>query len=623
MNERGCVVAGPGAEEGRGVDLHEIVQGLNARGIQAPVLLRFADILDDRLRVLHEAFAGAIQENDYKGGYQSVYPVKVNQQHEVIAEIIEFGKRFGSGLEVGSKPELLAVLALTIGEPDQLIICNGFKDRQYLETVVLASKLGRRIIPVIENLSELDLLLDLAEQHDASVSIGVRVKLASSGSGRWGASAGDSSKFGLATDELLRMLTTLRDRGALDQLKLLHCHAGSQMQDVRSLKQIIAEISHVYVEISRHGATLDYLDVGGGLGVDYTGARAVSDSSMNYSLEEFASHVIYRVGAVCDAEGIDHPVIVTECGRAMTAYSSVLIFNVLGTNGPGAIAARANPESVRAYVESSGEPAPQPMVDLLAAFESAVDGNLVECYHDAQEAREVSLHLYSLGYLRLEARAICDQLYWATCMILEERRQSLGDDAPEALADLPDLLRDTYFCNLSIFQSLPDCWAVDQLFPVMPIHRLDEAPTVRAALADVTCDSDGKLDRFIGDLAVERSLPLHQLREGETYYIGVFLVGAYQETLGDLHNLFGDAHAAHIRIRGGRWYIEDLVEGDTISEVLTYTQHDPAVFARSMKKDCERAVQDERLTVQEARNLYRFYDEGLRGYTYLDAGDAP
>jgi len=623
VSPAGGIVVGPDAAKGEGVELIDIVEGLEQRGVGAPILLRFANILDDRLADLNQAFADAIESNNYKGAFCAAYPIKVNQQHQVVEEVSRSGRRFGFGIEVGSKPELLAVLAMTAAHPEQLIICNGFKDSRYIKTVVLAHKLGRKIVPVIENLGELELLLRHADEHGVVPMVGVRVKLACAGSGRWQSSAGDRSKFGLNADELLQMVETLRGRGLLDSLQLLHCHAGSQLQDVRALKQIVTEVSHVYAELCRAGAPMRYLDVGGGLGVDYTGARTSDASSMNYTLAEFANHVVYRVGAVCDSEGLAHPTIVTECGRAMTAYSSVLVFNTLGSSGPAAIAARADVDEVRAFVEENKDDPPQPLLDLLLTYETAREGPdeaLAECFHDAIEARTTIHGLYSMGYLPVRARALADRMFWATCVELGRRVQRAEDAAfpTDDATALEELLCETYFCNLSVFQSLPDCWAIGQLFPIMPIHRLDEEPAARAVLADITCDSDGALNLFPGDGEARGTLPVHTLREGEPYYIGAFLVGAYQETLGDLHNLFGDTHAVHVRVDGEKWVIEDLVKGDSVNEVLRYMQHDPTKFARDMQRDCEDAVQRGELSVTESRQILRFYDEGLAGYTYLE-----
>ncbi len=613
VNEGGHVEATPNGPSGPGIDLQEVVQGLSARGIDTPVLLRFSGVLDHRLRSLRQAFENSMKENGYKGDYLAVYPVKVNQQRQVVDEIRDYGHRLGFGLEVGSKPELLAVLGMTVETPNQPIICNGFKDARYIEAVILATKLGRRIIPVVENVKELRLIIHFAEKHRVRPTIGVRVKLASGGSGRWADSVGVKSKFGLTIAELLEAVSTLRRHDLLDGLKLLHCHSGSQLQDIAQVKRCITELAHVYVQLKREGAGLTMIDVGGGLAVDYQGTQTNRPSSMNYSLEEYASDLVYRIGSVCDAAGVEHPTIVTECGRAMVAHSSVLVFDVLGSTGPSELVDRN-------LVEDPGhDDEPQPIRDLRAAVTTAAkaNGRLVECYHDAERAREEALTLFSLGYLSLQERALSERLYWTTCSLVQEGMHRL-DEIPEALAGIDDLMCENYFCNFSLFQSLPDTWAIDQLFPIMPIHRLKEEPSTRAVLADITCDSDGKIDLFIGvHSAPEKTMPVHDLRN-EPYYLGVFLVGAYQETLGDLHNLFGDAHAVHIDLEDGKWVIGEVVRGDSIREVLSYVQFEPDALSRLLEKECEKAVRAGSMSVQESRILINFYDRGLNGYTYLD-----
>ncbi|MCB9846612.1 MAG: biosynthetic arginine decarboxylase [Phycisphaeraceae bacterium] len=616
INQRGHVAATPA--QGIEIDLHDVVTGLRERAIHAPVLLRFTDILAHRLGAIREAFVSAMKENAYRGDYRPVYPIKVNQQHQVVAELADVGHDLGFGLEVGSKPELLAVMAMTTPTPDQLIICNGFKDARYIEAVILATKLGRSIIPVVENELELRLVIDCANRYGIRPNIGVRAKLSSSGDGRWRDSAGSRSKFGLFTSELLDMVDTLREHNLLDCLTLLHCHNGSQVQNIRNIKDAITELTHIYVELKRLGAGLTTLDIGGGLGVDYTGEQANQFSSMNYTLEEFASDVVYRIRSVCDTAEVEHPTVVTECGRAMVAYSSVLVFDVLGSTGPRRF--RQPPEIAR-FHEGPLEDLPQPIIDLQEAYNDVADNRLLECYHDAQQARDQALTLFSLGYLTLPQRALAERLFWATCFRIREVRDRTGEEIEE-LASLDLILSDVYFANFSLFQSLPDTWAIDQMFPVMPIHRLQEEPTVQAILADITCDSDGKIDRFIADGKPDRTLRMHAL-DGKPYYLGVFLVGAYQETLGDLHNLFGDVHAVHIRLEDGQWCIEDVVKGDTAGEVLAYVQHDTARLKSMMQRDCERAVRAGRLSVDEARVLTRFYESGLDGYTYLEPPDAP
>jgi len=611
INTEGHLVVRPDTTAEREIDLHEVVQGLTERDLRAPVVVRFSDILAHRLKRLHDAFAQAIAENDYRNQYAAVFPIKVNQQRLVVEEVYRYGKPYGFGLEVGSKPELLAVMAMTEDSPDRLIVCNGFKDSSYIEAVILATKLGRTIIPVVENFSELALILRHAAHYGVRPRIGVRVKLASEGSGRWRESAGDRSKFGLFVTEILEMLRVLREHDMLDCLQLVHCHPGSQLQDIRRVKEAINELAHVYAELVGLGAGLKYIDVGGGLGVDYDGSGTNFSSSMNYTLVEYASDVVYRIASVCDARGVAHPMIVSESGRAIAAHHSVLIFNVLG---------RSVLDGFELPKEDRTPPqdAPQPVQDLAEAWQRVAPRRLVECYHDALTARDGALQMFKLGLLSLPYRALAERLYWATCTRVRDAARKL-DEVPEELAELEGILSDTYFCNFSIFQSLPDSWAIDQLFPIAPIHRLGEQPVRKAVLADITCDSDGKIDRFVSLRDVKRTLELHPLKEGEDYYLAAFLVGAYQETLGDLHNLFGDTHVVHIRLHDeGGWWIEEVVQGDTANRVLEYMEYDVAELAPALARDCERAVRAGRMTVAESQSIKRFYETELNGYAYLE-----
>jgi arginine decarboxylase len=539
----------------------------------------------------------------------------VNQQRLVVEEVYRYGRELGFGLEVGSKPELLAVMALTGEEDDRLIVCNGFKDDSYIKAVILATKLGRTIIPVVENTSELALILKYADRYDVRPRIGVRVKLASEGAGRWRESAGAKSKFGLFVSEILDLLETLAARGMQDCLQLVHCHPGSQLHDIRRVKDTIGELAHVYAELARLGGGLRYIDVGGGLGVDYDGSASNFPSSMNYTLCEYARDVVHRVAAVCDARGLDHPTIVSESGRAIAAYSSVLIFNALGVAALDRFQLPALPDA--------RDDIPQPIRDLCSAYENVAPDRLIECYHDAQHARTAAMQMFQLGYLSLPDRGLAEQLFWATCAAVRDHARQLAAP-PEELAGLETILSDIYFCNLSVFQSLPDSWAIEQLFPVVPIHRLHEPPTRRAVLADITCDSDGKIDRFIGQDGVQRTLPVHAFDGSEDYYFGAFLVGAYQETLGDLHNLFGDTHVVHIRLHDeGGWWIEETIRGDSASEVLGYMRFDAAQLPPRLSRNCERAVRDGRLSLAESQELRRFYESELGGYTYLEGEAGP
>ncbi|HYL00081.1 MAG TPA: biosynthetic arginine decarboxylase [Steroidobacteraceae bacterium] len=618
INDAGHVVVRPDTTEEREIDLLEVVEGLQARDLSTPVVVRFSDILAHRLKRMHDAFASAITENDYRNRYAAVFPIKVNQQRLVVEEVYRYGREYGFGLEVGSKPELLAVMAMTENAPERLIVCNGFKDDSYIEAVTLATKLGRTIIPVVENFDELGLILKHAATYQVRPRIGVRVKLFSEGSGRWSASAGEKSKFGLFITEILEMFNVLKAHDMLDCLQLVHCHPGSQLQDIRRIKDAINELAHVYAELKLMGAGLQYIDVGGGLGVDYDGSGTNFSSSMNYTLNEYASDVVYRIASVCNARDIPHPMIVSESGRAVAAYHSVLIFDALGSSALDKF--RVTGYEAEDY--SGDEELPQPVQDLFEAYRAVSERRLVECYHDALTAREQVLQMFNLGLLSLEFRGLAERLYWATCAKIRDSCRKL-ERLPEELDDLESILSDTYFCNFSVFQSLPDSWAIDQLFPILPVHRLDERPTRTAVLADITCDSDGKIDHFVSMRDVKRTLELHELKSGEKYYLAVFLVGAYQETLGDLHNLFGDTHVVHVRLHDeGGWWIEEIVKGDTANKVLEYMEYDVAELYPALARDCERAIRDGRMTIAESQALKRFYESELDGYAYLEPAGA-
>jgi arginine decarboxylase len=616
VNEAGNVVVRPDQQPGREIDLHEIVEGLKARDLTAPLVIRFSDIIANRLKNIHDAFAAAIAENDYRGRYSAVFPIKVNQQRLVVEEVYRSGAPYGFGLEAGSKPELLVVMSMTEDAPDRLIVCNGFKDDAYIETVTLAQKLGRRIIPVVENFEELDLILKHAQRYGVRPQLGVRVKLAAEGAGRWRESAGEKSKFGLFITEILEVVEVLRKHDMLDCLKLVHCHTGSQLQDIRRVKDAVTELAHVYAELKLMGTGLEYIDIGGGLGVDYDGSRTNYESSMNYTLTEYASDVVYRIAQVCNAREIPHPTIVSESGRAIAAHHSVLVFNVLGCSRLDRFRVAGKPED-----EFPGDQeVPQPVADLYDAYRSVSERRLVECWHDALQAREQALQMFNLGYLGLSARGLAERLYWATCAKIRDLCRKL-EEVPEELEGIETTLSDIYFCNFSVFQSLPDSWAIGQLFPIMPIHRLAEKPTRNAVLADITCDSDGKIDRFVSLRETKRTLEVHELRPGEDYYLAAFLVGAYQETLGDLHNLFGDTHVVHIRLlEEGGWWIEETVKGDTALQVLGYMEYDTDELYPRLARDCERAVREGRMTVAESQKLKRFYEAELQGYAYLEPG---
>ncbi len=608
INADGNVAIHPEKDPNRSIDLKKLIDQLQLRGIQLPVLIRLSDILKHRLAEMQSAFQTAITENGYNGKYACVYPIKVNQQRHVVEEILNIGAQYGWGLEAGSKPELLVVLALTNGR-DTPIICNGFKDDEFCEMVVLAQKLGKNIIPVVEKFTELELLIKYGQKHGVRPKMGVRVKLSARGSGRWESSGGVRSKFGLFVAEIIKALEYLKERGMQDCLKLLHFHLGSQITNIRTVKNALNEASRVYAELVRAGAGMEYIDVGGGLGVDYDGSQTNFESSVNYSLQEYASDVVFRIKSVCDECGVKHPTIISESGRAMVAYHSLLVFNVLGVSGFDYFNI---PDQLPA-----NEEVPQPVKDLYDAYRDINSKNVMETYHDAAQQRDEALNLFNLGYLSLELRSLTEKLFWGICgKVLKLLRDMnyVGDDFESLEAQLSD----TYFCNFSLFQSMPDSWAIKQLFPIMPIHRLSEEPGRRGVLADITCDSDGKVDCFIDRRDVKRTLELHEYR-GDEYLLGAFLVGAYQEILGDLHNLLGDTNAVHVELdETGEIHIEEIVRGDTVREVLQYVQFNADELLARMHKDVERAVREKTISVEESALLLRFYENGLSGYTYLE-----
>src|SRR5882724_4057334 len=605
VGKNGHLWVHPDKDPNRSIDLKELVDNLQLRGIALPILIRFGEILQHRLGEMHQAFQNAIAEHNYKAEYRCVYPIKVNQQRQVVEEVFEYGRPFKFGLEAGSKPELLAVLA--IADNDTPIVCNGFKDDEYIEMAMLAAKIGRRIIPVVEKYTELDLILKHSAKIGVRPVIGLRVKLASRGSGRWKSSGGYRSKFGLTVTEALRALDQLKAAGMEDCLQLLHFHLGSQITNIRQIKGAVMEAARVYVELKRLGAGLNYMDVGGGLGIDYDGSQTDFESSVNYTLQEYANDVIHHIQNVCDEAEVPHPRIVTESGRAVAAYHSVLVFNVLGVTGFG---------ETDTIGEIPGD-VEQPLIDLQETMKSLSNKNLLESFHDAQQALDSALNLFSLGYLPLQQRSMAESIYWQICRHIQKLGKQL-DYFPEELEGLDGLLSDTYFCNFSLFQSMPDSWAVKQLFPIMPIHRLEEEPFRHGILGDISCDSDGKVDQFIDRRDVKKTLPLHMFA-GEPYVLGAFLVGAYQEILGDLHNLFGDTNAVHVSLDDQNAVVIDaVIKGDTVREVLDYVQFQSKTLLEQFRKDVEAAVREGRIGYEESGLLLRFYEDGLNGYTYLE-----
>ncbi len=606
INQSGHVTVHPGKNPERSIDLKELIDQLQERGIQLPILLRFADILRHRVGEIQEAFRGAIQEYEYQGDYCCVYPIKVNQQRHVVEEILDFGKPYHFGLEAGSKPELLAVLALTNGM-DTPIICNGFKDDEFIKMAVLARKMGKQVIPVVEKFTELEAIVKFAEELNVRPVVGVRVKLASRGAGRWKYSAGFRSKFGLTFTETLDAFDYLNQRGLADCLQLVHFHLGSQITNIRNIKSALSEAARVYTELHRIGAGVRYLDVGGGCGIDYDGSQTDFESSVNYTLQEYANDVVFRIKSVCEEAGVPHPTIISESGRAVVAYHSLLVFDVLGVSNLDKYSA---PPAIP-------DDAPQLVTDLSAIYRDLSKKNLIESYHDAVQAMDETLNLFNVGQMSIELRALTERLFWAVCNRILKMVREL-DYAPEEMQGLEALMSDTYFCNFSVFQSMPDSWAIKQLFPIMPIHRLNEPPTRKAVLGDITCDSDGKIDQFIDLRDVRNSLELHPYN-GQPYYLGAFLLGAYQEILGDLHNLFGDTNAVHISLdESGNVDLDAVIKGDTVREVLAYVQYSGDELLARMRKDVERAVKNGSITLNESRQLLRFYESGLDGYTYLE-----
>jgi arginine decarboxylase len=607
INEKGHICVFADGQEGQSIDLKELVDEVRRRGIGLPLLIRFSDILRHRVVHLNEAFRRAITEHGYKAAYRGVYPIKVNQHRSVVETIVKTGLPYGYGLEAGSKPELLAVMAL-LENDEGLIICNGYKDEEYVETALFASKLGRNVVLVVEKPSELALIVEVARRTGISPRIGARVRLSTRGAGKWEASGGDRSKFGLSSGELVEAVAFMRETGVLGSFELLHFHLGSQISSIRSVKNALREASQFYTEVYKLGAPLKYLDVGGGLGVDYDGSQTNFASSMNYTTEEYANDVVFGVMETCDRAGVPHPVLVSESGRAVVAHHAVLVTEALGTSEFND--ARVLPESL------PKESAPV-VRNLFQAFKDVTNKNVLETFHDISEYKEECLTLFSLGHLSLEQRVLAENLYWATAQKILKIAKEF-DEMPEELETLERNLADTYFCNFSVFQSLPDAWAIDQLFPVVPIHRLNERPTRRAVLADITCDSDGKIDHFIDRREVKDVLELHPLNNDD-YYLGIFLVGAYQEILGDLHNLFGDTHALSVSIApGGGYLIDHVVEGDTVTEVLNYVSYSKDDLVARIRRSAEQALRNGRMSLDDSRKLLRMYEEGLSGYTYLE-----
>ena len=612
INAKGNVVVQPRGDRGGSLDLMELLRGLEARDLQTPLLIRFDDILEDRLERLHAAFERAIAHYDYSGRYQGVFPIKCNQQRHVVEHLVEAGHRWNFGLEAGSKAELLIALSLT-RNPDALLICNGYKDRRYIETAILARRLGHQPVVVIEQTDEVERIIAASHDLGASPFIGIRAKLSSRSTGRWGSSVGARAKFGLDLAEMLQTVQALEKAGLLKDLRLLHFHIGSQINDIAVLKDALQEAGQIYVELTRLGAPMGFLDVGGGLGIDYDGSRTASSASTNYSLQNYANDVVATVRECCQPHGIPVPTLVSESGRAIASHFSILVFNVLGCSRTPEVEPPLEPE----------EPLPVGNLrDTLGQIRSLSEGDtalLQEAWNDAIKFRDDAMAAFRLGYIRLNQRAKAEQLTW-TCA--REISQRLPKDEPihDDLRGLQRALSCTYYANLSVFRSAPDTWAIDQLFPVMPVHRLDEQPTELGHFADLTCDSDGKLAKFIDSGQTKSLLELHKLRDGEPYRVGMFLGGAYQEVMGNLHNLFGSTNAVHVRLNpGGAGYVLDhVLRGDTNADVLEVMQHDPELLLERLRQGSEAAIQRGDLDISDSRRLMDHLRLSLGQTTYLE-----
>ncbi len=624
INAAGHVTVSPQGDHGGSLDLYELVEGLRKRNIGLPLLLRFSDILADRINRINAAFARGIARYGYPNAYRGVYPIKCNQHRHIVEALVRYGKPYCYGLEAGSKPELMIALAMLepSDTPDSeaaqsLLICNGYKDREYIETALLARRLGHRPIIVVEQVSEVTLAIAISQSLGIKPILGVRAKLSTQGVGRWGISTGDRAKFGLTIPEMLIVVNQLKDADMLDCLQLLHFHIGSQISSISVIKEAMTEASQIYVQLAKLGANMQYLDVGGGLGVDYDGSKTNFYASKNYNIQNYVNDVISAVQEACEAATIACPILISESGRAVASHQSVLIFDVLASNDV--------PRDLPIHQEDKEHLI---IRNLWETWEMISTENYQESYHDAVQFKEEAISLFNFGYLGLKERARAEQLYWACCSkILDICRQQ--DYVPDDLEDLELSMSSIYYVNMSVFQSAPDSWAIDQLFPIMPIHRLEQEPTQRGILADITCDSDGKIDRFIDLRDVKSVLELHSLLEipqdengdrppaFEPYYLGMFLMGAYQEIMGNLHNLFGDINVVHIQMTPKGYQIEHLVRGDTIAEVLSYVQYDAEDLLENMRCYTEKALDDERMTLEESQLLLENYERSLLHYTYL------
>ncbi|CCZ12292.1 biosynthetic arginine decarboxylase [Prevotella sp. CAG:1092] len=606
VNDKGNVYVTPCKDKTQ-IDLREVMDELALRDVTSPVLLRFPDILDNRIEKTASCFDVAKKEYGYKGENFIIYPIKVNQIQPVVEEIISHGRKFNLGLEAGSKPELHAVLAVQC-QSDSLIICNGYKDQAYIELALLAQKMGKRIFIVVEKLNELETIATVAKKLNVKPNLGIRIKLASCGSGKWEESGGDASKFGLTSAELLQALDIMEKKGWHDCLKLIHFHIGSQITKIRRIQTALREASQFYINLHKMGYKVEFVDCGGGLGVDYDGTRSSnSESSVNYSIQEYVNDCIYTFVEAADKNELPHPNLITESGRSLTAHHSVLVIDVLET--------ASLPEMPE---EFEAKPDDHKLVkDLYDIWDNLSSRSMLEDWHDAEQIREEALELFSHGIVDLKTRAEIERMYWSVAHEINVLAKNIKH-VPEELKNLDKLLADKYFCNFSLFQSLPDSWAIDQLFPIVPIQRLNERPTRNATLQDITCDSDGKIANFVAEGHTSHVLPIHSLKKNESYYLGIFLVGAYQEILGDMHNLFGDTNAVHISVKDGKYNIDQIIDGETVEEVLDYVQYNPKKLVRQLETWVTKSVKEGKISLEEGKEFLDTYRSGLYGYTYLE-----
>ena len=606
INEKGDAYVTP-CKDNTQIDLRDVMDELALRDVTPPVLLRFPDILDNRIEKMSFCYDKAREAYDFKGENFIIYPIKVNQMQPVVNEIISHGQKFNLGLEAGSKPELHTVIAVQC-KSDSLIICNGYKDESYIELAMLAQKLGKRIFIVVEKLNEIAIIAKTAKRLNVKPNIGIRIKLASSGSGKWAESGGDASKFGLTPTELLEALKKLDDCGLHDCVKLIHFHIGSQITKIRRIQNALTEAGQYYANLRKMGYNIEFVDCGGGLGVDYDGTRSSnSESSVNYYIQEYINDCVYAFVDIANRNGIPHPNIITESGRSLTAHHSVLVLDVLG--------AASLPEMPEEF--EAKETDHKLVKDLYEIWDNLNPKSMLEDWHDADQIREDCLDMFAHGMVDLKTRAEIEAMYWSVCHEINGIAKTMKH-VPDELKGLDRLLADKYFCNFSLFQSLPDCWGIDQLFPIMPLHRLNERPSRNCTLQDITCDSDGKIANFAVNGGQSNVLPVHALKKDEPYYIGVFLVGSYQEILGDMHNLFGDTNAAHITVKDGNYHIDQIIDGETVEEVLEYVQYNPKKLVRQLEQWVTKSVKQGKLSLEEGKEFLSNYRSGLYGYTYLE-----